>query len=84
MIFRDSKIESTWVYNVDVDSQPPKNQRENYTAAAQFPECDTLRQANPEVKLEEQGGGLHDSDPRTSKNRITTSTTKKGIISSRT
>jgi len=78
-------MESTWVYDIDVHGRPPKNQTKNPTAAAaQFLERNTLRRANPEVRLEEQDGTPHDSDPRTSKSRIRTSTTKEGIINFRT
>ena len=81
MIFRRSKTESTWVYDIDVHGRAPKNPT---AATAQFLERDTLRRANPEVRLEEQDGTPHDSDPRTSKSRIRTSTTKEGIINFRT
>ena len=57
---------------------------EDTVAKARLPECDTLRQANLEVKLEEQGGTPRHINPRKSKHQIRTSTTKESSINLRT
>jgi len=65
-----------WIGKRVREQKKKHNLRSEDTAEkARFPEHDTLRRANTEVRLEGQHATPCDSDPRTSKNQIKISMT---------